>query len=611
MIHVRSLRGFDEELLLSAIGEDMIETSAAVPRRHDLDALRAFAMLLGIALHASLSFTGFPWLVQDLRPNGAFFGLIAAIHGFRMPLFFLVSGYFTMMLWRQRGMKALLKQRFRRVFVPCMIGLATIVPTLNLIASWVDREGSPQDARRRHDPASESELVESIRRRDPAGIERLLAGGADPNRADPKFGILPLSWAAMYGDAAAAGSLIDRGADVNGAGRSGYRPLHAAAFLGHFDAAELLIRRGADPNAKGRLADTPRDLTRVSLGLTRGIVATLRIPLRDEQELQAGRAGCRKLLAGLSPGDAGGHEADPAEGWPDRIRKRYADFLSSDRFIIRLGHGVEPFHLFLTVVFDHLWFLWFLCWLVAIFAVVAPPAERIARGRFPGWLVTSPLRWLWVLPLSMIPQALMGSFTPTYGPDTSAGILPHPHLLLYYAIFFCFGATYYEAGDREGRLGRWWWATIPLSLLVILPLGMVTVGQAWISGPLQLAYAWAMTFGLIGLFRRFLARENRVVRYLADSAYWLYLMHLPVVIMAQAWVRDWDWPATPKFLLVGTLVTGFLLLTYQSMVRYTWVGRLLNGPRTRRPPREQASATRADPWASSRVGHPRPPERIG
>ena len=34
-------------------------------RRHDLDALRAFAMLLGIGYHAALSFGGTPWLVTD------------------------------------------------------------------------------------------------------------------------------------------------------------------------------------------------------------------------------------------------------------------------------------------------------------------------------------------------------------------------------------------------------------------------------------------------------------------------------------------------------------------------------------------------------------------
>jgi peptidoglycan/LPS O-acetylase OafA/YrhL len=560
--------------------------STGIPRRHDLDALRAFAMALGIALHAGLSFTSFPWLVQDLRPNEAFLLFFAAIHGFRMPLFFLVSGFFTMMLWQKRGMNALLKQRFQRVFLPCMIGLATIVPALNWAAIQATRMASAQDARGRPDSASKSELVESVRRRDLAGLERQLADGADPNKGDPEFGVPPLSWAAMYGDVSAARLLLDRGADVNGADKSGYRALHSAAFLGHPDVAELLIQRGADPKARGQYADTARDSTKTDLGMTRMILASLHIPLRDQDELQAGRAECRRLIARHSPGDAEEPEANPGEqGWSwDGVRKGYAAFLSSDRFAVRLNPKAEPFHLVLTSAFHHLWFLWFLCWLVAIFAVLAPLAERFAGGRFPSRLVISPLRWFWVLPLTMIPQSLMGSLMPGFGPDTSAGILPEPHLLLYYAIFFGFGALYYDADDRDGRLGRWWRLTLPLSLLVALPMGLATVGQPWLSGLAQVTYAWAMTFGLIGLFRRFLTRENRTIRYLSDSAYWLYLAHLPLVILMQAWVRDWDWPAIPKFFFICTLATAILLITYQTMVRYTWIGRLLNGPRTRRPP---------------------------
>ena len=36
-------------------------------RRNDLDALRTFAMLLGIVLHAGLSFANVPWVVQDIQ----------------------------------------------------------------------------------------------------------------------------------------------------------------------------------------------------------------------------------------------------------------------------------------------------------------------------------------------------------------------------------------------------------------------------------------------------------------------------------------------------------------------------------------------------------------
>ena len=75
-------------------------------RRHDLDALRAFAMFLGIGLHASLSFVSLPWPVQDITQPPIFIFFIVLVHGFRMPLFFLLSGYFTMLIYRKKNIKS-------------------------------------------------------------------------------------------------------------------------------------------------------------------------------------------------------------------------------------------------------------------------------------------------------------------------------------------------------------------------------------------------------------------------------------------------------------------------------------------------------------------------
>ncbi len=98
-----------------------------------------------------------------------------------------------------------------------------------------------------------------------------------------------------------------------------------------------------------------------------------------------------------------------------------------------------------------------------------------------------------------------------------------------------------------------------------------------------------MTFGLMGLFRRVCSVESPTMRYLSDSAYWLYLAHLPLIIAAQLAVKDWPIPALAKFLLIVTVVTSFLLWTYQTLVRYTWLGRFLDGPRAR-PARAGAAA---------------------
>jgi fucose 4-O-acetylase-like acetyltransferase len=48
---------------------------------------------MGIVLHASLSFVANDWIVQDSNPNEALGFITASIHGFRMPLFFMMSGF--------------------------------------------------------------------------------------------------------------------------------------------------------------------------------------------------------------------------------------------------------------------------------------------------------------------------------------------------------------------------------------------------------------------------------------------------------------------------------------------------------------------------------------
>ena len=419
------------------------------PRRYDLDALRVTAMLLGIVLHAGLSFTPFPWAVQDERQSGFFWFLFAAIHGFRMPVFFVLSGFFTAMLWRGRGLKPVLSHRFRRVLLPFLLGLVTIVPAVNWISGWAIASRLEANAAK----AEENNIWNAAKNGDLAAIERHVQEGADINGIDPAFG-----------------------------------QTKSAEFL--------------------------------------------------------------KAMA--SP-------------------------------------------IFALSLFHHLWFLWFLCWLVLVFALYARLADWLQWQGPPKWLVLSPVRFLYLIPLTMIPQSLMGLVVPSFGPDTSLGLLPMPHIFFYYALFFFFGTLYFDCDDPDGRVGKWWWLALPVGLFIVFPFGLefstgafgfrqeifdpAMAGTAAVA--LQVIYAWMMTFGFIGLFRKLCTRENKTIRYVSDSSYWLYVTHVPLIIGAQLAVRDWPLASGVKYFLVFLAVTGLLLLIYQFLVRYTWLGRLLNGPRVR------------------------------
>jgi len=89
-----------------------------------------------------------------------------------------------------------------------------------------------------------------------------------------------------------------------------------------------------------------------------------------------------------------------------------------------------------------------------------------------------------------------------------------------------------------------------------------------------------MSFGFVGIFLRWLSEHNKVVRYLSDSAYWIYLAHLPLVRALQVALYPWSVHWSIKIGLITLSSLAMLLFSYQFLVRYSWIGVMLSGPRT-------------------------------
>lgn len=533
-------------------------------RYHDLDALRASAMLLGIVLHSLLSFIDFPiWPAQDLYRNNELYGFIQqAIHGFRMPLFFLISGFFTAMLWRKRGLGGLLKQRAIRILIPMGVGVVLVWPMMIGIGIWGGISKEKINKQRSGMAAEQAETIwTAAKTGDLEGIARTLDAGAGINRRDG-MGISPLGWAALQQQVDAVERLIERGADVNAPNDDGSSPLHQAAFVGNYGAAALLLEHGAEVNARNKKNETPLDSLQHSWEVVQWIAGMLDLELDREEFLEG-----RKKTAALLKDHGGkiGKEAAGKEGAGDILIGIY------------MAGAFAP-------VFHHLWFLNYL-WLLVILFMVLASIWTATGWTFPENLVTSPLRWLWLLPLSLLAQYYMRQ---GFGVDTATGLLPWPPTLLYYAVFFCFGALCHGRPRFDERAGAGW----PLWFLLSIPALLGGLHFLEVRGEnfarnqalcslCAVLYTWLMVYGWIGFFRRFCSAENRVIRYLSDSAYWLYLAHLPLVMILQILVSGWHLPSGVKFLIVCTGATVILLWSYDIMVRYTFIGAVLNGRKYR------------------------------
>lgn len=529
-------------------------------------------MLLGIVYHVSLSFAlGFGWMVQDNSQGKVPFVFQAFVHGFRMQLFMLVSGFFTAMLWRQKGLKALLWHRCQRVLFPCLLGLVTVVPAMVGSVTYAIKSGAAQKEKNVRSEAASTHLWAAIRKGDASALKEHLKNPAALTQRHPDFGITPLTWAAIQGQREMALILLDHGAKITDRDRDGGTALHAAAFLGRAEMVELLLQRGMDVNASNNDGDVPLKSASYDFGTVEYIAGILGTPV-DKAKVEQGRALLVPMLRA-----AGARDVLASDGglW-GRCKAAYQVLTEKDVFIL-------------------VWFLWFLVWLIGVFAVAVSILPKLGIPSLPrGWILSSS-RLLWLVPLSFVPGWFMGFGNGEFGPDTAMGILPMPHVLLYYAVFFFFGVLYYEAEDSEGHLGSCWRWSLPVTLLLVFPLALecATGTFGWrdrlipsgfekpISVFFQSLYAWLMCFGVMGLFRSCLTRESSTLRYLSDSSYWLYLAHLPLTIVAQALISQLPGSYWIKLPLLSLILILFLLLTYHYLVRYTWIGRMLNGPRKR------------------------------
>lgn len=118
----------------------MIEIQKPRTRIHSLDALRAIMMLLGVVLHSTeiyLVQRNDPW-PKDPNSTSLFLDYLEYfIHLFRMPIFFIMAGFFGALLFYERGSKKMLSNRISRILYPFVVFLLILFPIVYFLLIYV------------------------------------------------------------------------------------------------------------------------------------------------------------------------------------------------------------------------------------------------------------------------------------------------------------------------------------------------------------------------------------------------------------------------------------------------------------------------------------------
>ncbi|MGK2956757.1 MAG: acyltransferase family protein [Solirubrobacterales bacterium] len=260
--------------------------------------------------------------------------------------------------------------------------------------------------------------------------------------------------------------------------------------------------------------------------------------------------------------------------------------MNKPAFDYTLGNlfGLEPHH------------LWFLSYVLAFNLVALAIWLVLRRGpRLTGViesgfrrLVASPLLVPVLAVLSAVPLWL-GGYVEAPG-RVAASLVPMPSAFVYYGIFFLFGWMLFRSRDLLPAVESNPWTklavAVPASLLAyalyagafdlpsMLPIGLTILTVSGIA-------VWSTIFAVWGLFAKFLSGARPWVRYLADASYWVYLIHIPILVLIQLSLAESGLPPLLRLVIATSVSIALSFATYALVVRYTAIGRLLHGARSR------------------------------
>jgi peptidoglycan/LPS O-acetylase OafA/YrhL len=232
----------------------------------------------------------------------------------------------------------------------------------------------------------------------------------------------------------------------------------------------------------------------------------------------------------------------------------------------------------------HLWFLWYLTWYCVLAWATLRAAEhrdavRLCVSHAFGRLMRNTFAPV-IAALVMVPL-----FVRQGGPVlTPSSFAPHPWVFLTYGAFFSFGWLLWSQRGTIASLHAG--AVLRTTLSMVCIVTAVVMASTMAAGsPRQVVVlaigsslsAWLAVFGFLGLASRYASRRRAVVLYLADASYWIYLIHLPVIVALGGLIAPAPLRPFMKATLVILATSAVTVATYALFVRRTFIGRFMTG----------------------------------
>ena len=251
----------------------------------------------------------------------------------------------------------------------------------------------------------------------------------------------------------------------------------------------------------------------------------------------------------------------------------------------------------------HMWFMLYLLWFSLLTALTLRLSARLPTGlrsALAGFWKSLASSW-WGFAVLAAPLAIVGAPYPGGLVAAGGSFVPNLAETVQSGLFFLLGWQLWRQRDSVlAQYTRYCWRYAAVGLLFFVCFLALASPQARAGGKIPalnylMPYAyncasWLWSFALLGIFLRYLPAQNRFLRYLSDSSYWMYLVHMLGTIGFGILLFDAPLNLAQKMSVNILATTLVCLASYHLFVRCTWIGTLLNGQRHARRPKPALNA---------------------
>jgi hypothetical protein len=515
-------------------------------RYHALDCVRVAAMFLGVFYHlqfmstAGFGFMGMPGFggFGASAPFDPKASVDAWLHSFRMPLFFMISGFFASMMLLKYGLWKYLSRRWWRIGAPLVVaflGLGFLRTYFPGVTSAFGGMVFPAAATTGAGPTNGNQAFGPF-----GGFSNTAPFGGFPQNGPGGFG--------PFGPGVAPGQATNGMAPF--AGPAG--PFGPSPFAGPSPALPFGGTTPASPFGSPA-ANMPFTLPAMP---SHACADTVFKPLNKFQDWVFAKAPwIGKLLSALG-------------GQKGRL-------LSSN------------------FNFEHLWFLWYLLIFATLGPLLAIPLGRLNSKHAP--LLDNFGRWLLKLNLGVLVlglialPAVLHAGAADWTVENPAGFLAtFPDCLVQYFsdlplyfFYFLAGWWLYRVRDELPSVAKYWLWNLVLGIIGFALSRSLFRNHGMQSGAahyqqirlaafaLYAVSAACSGMGLLGFFQRFLDRPTRAGKYFSDTILWIYLSQIAIIPHILPWIQSdratW-WEASIVGIILVTLVA---LAIFELVIRPT------------------------------------------